>query len=354
MHLNDYACVIHFHSAYSFDGRTPISTIVAAARRSKIDVLMLTDHSTLRARDEGFEGWHHGTLLIVGEEIAPRFNHYLAFGLREALACAEKEPDLPPQTYINRVRTGGGMGFIAHPDHTGTPLFHVKHYTWTDWSVTDFTGMGIWDFMTDWQNSLSSHIRAILSYACPYLFLRGPSLSTLERWDLLTQERPIVAIGELDNHDTLRHVCGIPVPVFPFSRVFGLIRTHILLDEPLSGENRTDIAAILAALERGRAYVSLDHFRSPRGFSLSVSEEGQEATMGDNFILRRAAELRASLPHRSRISLIRNGTVIRQSIARELHATLHEPGVYRVEAALKAFGRYRPWVYSNPIYISRP
>ena len=148
MHLKDYAAVIHLHSAYSFDGRAPITAILDAARQGGIDVLMLTDHSTIRAREDGFEGWHDGILLIVGEEIAPRFNHYLAFGHRQAIACAEKQPDLTPQAYIDRVRDGGGMGFIAHPDHTGTPLFHVKHYPWTDWSVTGYTGMGIWDFMT--------------------------------------------------------------------------------------------------------------------------------------------------------------------------------------------------------------
>ena len=356
MHLKDYAAVIHLHSAYSFDGRAPITAILDAARQGGIDVLMLTDHSTLRAREDGFEVWHDGILLIVGEEIAPRFNHYLGFGHRQAIACAEaeKEPDLPPQAYIDRVRAGGGMGFIAHPDHTGTPLFHVKHYTWTDWSVTGYTGMGIWDFMTDWQNSLTGRIRAILSYAFPALFLRGPSPATLERWDRLTQERRVVGIGELDNHDSLWRSWEIPIPVFPFSRVFGLIRTHILLDEPLSGDGRADIATILSALSRGRVYVSFDHFRPAHGFSLILAEEGRKVTMGDEFILHRSAELRALFPHRARIRLIRSGKLFRQYTAKELCVTLHEPGVYRVEADLMAFGRYRPWIFSNPIYITRP
>jgi hypothetical protein len=353
MHLIDYAGIIHLHSAYSFDGRAKVAAILDAARQSGIEILLLTDHSTLQARGDGFEGWHDGVLLVVGEEIAPRFNHYLAFGLREAVACAEREPDLPPQTYINRVREGGGMGFIAHPDHTGTALFHVKHYAWTDWSVTGYTGIGIWDFMTDWQSGLSSRIRAVLSYVFPALFLRGPAAATLKRWDRLTQERRVVGIGELDNHDSLRRLWGIPIPVFPFSRVFGLIRTHILFEDPLSGDSRTDISALLETLGRGRAYVSLDHFRSASGFSLILTEGGRMATMGDEFILHRSAELRALFPHRARIRLIRNGVLVSQEIATELHVNLDEPGVYRIEADLKAFGRYRPWIFSNPIYVTR-
>jgi hypothetical protein len=179
MHLNDYTGVIHLHSAYSFDGRTPIAEILTAAQKSSIDFLLLTDHSILRARKDGYEGWHDGTLLIIGEEIAPRFNHFLAFGLSEPVACAENEPDLPPQAYIDHVQIMGGLGFIAHPDHAGTELFHVKHYPWTDWSVTGYTGLGIWDFMTDWQNSLTGYLRAILSYAFPAHFLRGPSPATV-------------------------------------------------------------------------------------------------------------------------------------------------------------------------------
>lgn len=353
MPLQDYAGVIHLHSAYSFDGRTRVPAILDAAAKCGIDILLLTDHSTLGARMEGFEGWQGGTLLAVGEEIAPRFNHYLAFGLQEAIGCAEREPDLPPQAYIDRVLDQGGIGFIAHPDHAGTSLFHVKHYPWTDWSVSGYAGMGIWDFMTDWQGSLSSRTRAALSYAFPALFLRGPSPATLERWDRLTQERPVVGIGELDNHDTLRRRWGIPIPVFPFSRVFGLIRTHFLIEKPLSGESREDLAAVLDALKRGRVYIALDHFRSASGFSLTLIEGERMATMGDPFILERSAQLRALFPHRARIRLLRNGALFRQEIGTEICVNLHEPGVYRIEADLRAFGRYRPWIFSNPLYVAR-
>ena len=76
--------------------------------------------------------------------------------------------------------------------------------------------------------------------------------------------------------------------------------------------------------------------------------------MGDGFILHRSAELRAVFPHRARIRLIRSGKLFHQHNARELRVTLNEPGVYRIEADLMAFGRYRPWIYSNPIYVTHP
>ena len=352
MELIAHAGAIHLHSAYSFDGRVPINEIIAAARQNGIDFLLLTDHATLRAKDEGLEGWHDGVLVVVGEEIAPRFNHYLAFGLSEPVSTLKDSPDIPPQAYIDRVQSQGGMGFIAHPDHEGAALFHVKHYPWTDWTVIGYTGLGIWDFMTDWQNSLSTHLRAILSYAFPAFFLRGPSAKTLERWDRLTQERRIVGIGELDNHDSLKQLLGINVSVFPFARVFSLIRTHVLTESPFSGNIRADIALLLGALKNGRVYVSLDYFRPATGFSLILTEEGRSATMGDAFPLAHSAELTIRVPHQARIRLIRNGALFRETTGTTLAVAIIESGVYRAEVHLKFLGRRRPWIFSNPIYVT--
>ncbi len=352
--LTDYAGVIHLHSAYSFDGRTPVAEILAAANKSGIDFLLLTDHGTLQARSDGWEGWHGRTLLIVGEEVAPRFNHLLAFQLPGSLISAEDPPEcLPPQAYLDRIRTRGGIGFIAHPDHEGSALFHVKQYPWTDWSVTGYTGIGVWDFMTDWQNSLTGYLRAALSYAWPALFLRGPSPNTLARWDRLSQERRIVGIGELDNHDTVSRIWRFKLSVFPFARVFRLIRTHVLTTGPLSGNNGSDIAAVFDALKNGRAYVALDHYRNSSGFSLLLAEEGRSATMGDEFILHHCAALTASVPYKARIRLVRNGGLFHQTTGKELSLMLCEPGIYRIEADLNVYGRYRPWIFSNPITVTR-
>lgn len=351
--LTDYAGVIHLHSAYSFDGRTPVPDILHAAEQSGVDFLILTDHGTLRAREEGLEGWHNGTLLIVGEEIAPRFNHYLVFQLSQSVARESETPGTAPQSYIDRVRRLGGMGFIAHPDHEGAALFHVKHYPWTDWSVSGYTGLGVWDFMTDWQKSLTGYLRALVSYAFPAFVLRGPSPQTLARWDRLAQERRVIGIGELDNHDSVRRFGGLNVSVFPYARVFRLIRTHLLTPGPFTGKSQDDIAMLFEALGKGRAYVALDYYRLSTGFAFVLEEEGRTATMGDTFALGRSATLRVSVPGRGRISVIRNGTLVHRTTAEALRLAVCDPGTYRIEVHRKVFGRYHPWIFSNPVYVHR-
>ncbi|MHB8771608.1 MAG: CehA/McbA family metallohydrolase [Syntrophales bacterium] len=353
MNLTDYTGVIHLHSGYSFDGRAPVAEIVAAANVSGVDFLLLTDHGTLQARADGWEGWQGRTLVIVGEEVAPRFNHLLAFQLARSLIAPEDPPEcLPPQTYLDRIRNQGGLSFIAHPDHQGCPLFHVKQYPWTDWSVTGYTGIGVWDFMTDWQNSLTGYLRAALSFIWPALFLRGPSPETLARWDRLSRERPVVGIGELDNHDTVMRIGGFALSVFPFSRVFRLIRTHLLTASPLSGDSPNDIAVVLDALGRGHAYVSLDSYCTAAGFSLLLREGDRSATMGDTFTLHHSAEFTATVPAKARIRLVRNGVLLHQTTGTELSLRLTEPGTYRIEADLRVYCRWRPWIFSNPVRVT--
>lgn len=348
MNLYDYSGAIHFHSIHSFDGRVPVADILDAASKNNLDYLMLTDHSTLAAKR--MEGWHGATLLIVGQEIAPRFNHYLAFEL-EAPIEMDENAEISPQTYIDEVNAGGGFGFIAHPDHEGTEMFHVKHYPWLDWSVTGYAGMGMWDFMTDWQSKLDRFPKNLLCYLFPAYFLEGPSRETLRRWDSLCREKRVAGIGELDNHDTIYGKGMLKIGIFPFERAFRFIRTHLLTEAPLEGNSGEDIKNLLWSLRMGRAYSALEYFRDAKGFSFSVSEGGREATMGDEFLLRERALLSIGVPEEGRISLLRDGEPFSGVTGKTLDVEIAERGVYRCEVCARNFGRYRPWIFSNPIYI---
>src|ERR687896_652548 len=83
--MHDLACVVHLHSTYS-DGTGTVREIARAARRARADVVLLTDHDTLEAKDRGEEGWYRDVLLLVGTEVSPRRrNHYLAFGIDRAI-----------------------------------------------------------------------------------------------------------------------------------------------------------------------------------------------------------------------------------------------------------------------------
>lgn len=349
----DYGGIIHFHSRYSHDGRASMAEIVQAARNSGVRYLLLTDHATLQARREGWEGWHDGVLVAVGQEIAPRYNHYLAFGIDEEYPVDEEDLG-PPGEYIDFVNRKGGFGFIAHPDHEGTDVFHVKHYPWIDWTVKGCAGISIWDFMTDWQASLTGTFRGLLSYAAPAYFLRGPRPVTLSRWDMLNRSSRLPGIGESDNHDTEKKFLGLRFSVFPFRRAFRFIRTHVVLKRPFEGDDARDIEILYGALRDGRSYVSLDVFEDPRGFSFTVHSKTGEATLGEDIALSGETLGSVELPARGKIRVVRSGRVILEETGRSLRFSLTEAGVYRVEVFLKRLRRWRPWIFSNPVYVRHP
>ncbi len=350
LQLYDYTGIIHFHSEYSYDGRVPIRDILDDASKSGIDFLMLTDHSCLTAKEKGLEGWHKNVLLIVGQEIAPRFNHYLAFGLDRPIEVDEDE-EITPQDIIDEVDRHGGIGFIAHPDHEGTEMFHVKHFPWTDWNVVNYTGIGIWDFMTDWQSSLINYPVALMSYLFPAFFLRGPRQVTLDRWDALNRQSKIVGIGELDNHDTPKKVLSLTLSVFPFKRAFRFVRTHVLTEEPLSGIADKDVSVILRALKRGRAYIAMEYFQEASGFQFLLSDGDTVATMGDSFTLKDKAVVSIRIPISARIRLIKDGRPCWENETAHAEVSIMSKGTYRVESFLKTWGKFRPWIFSNPIYV---
>jgi hypothetical protein len=372
----DYAGSIHFHSAYSYDARVPLPDILTDAALAGLHFAVVTDHFRLDARQDGYEGYYsaspgsprrppspdgRGTgaaegeaksvLLIVGEEISPRYNHYLALGTTKPVVVWKT--DINAQRMIDEVNRQGGFGFIAHPDHAGAPLIGSRAYPWIDWGVRGYAGVGIWDLMTDWSSSLVSSWSMIWSCLCPALALKGPQMKTLARWDELAQKGHCVAIGEIDNHGNRRTLFGIRHRLFPFNFAFRTIRTHVLLDKPLTKNTQEDIKTVLKALREGQSYVSLDIWNDPTGFSFSVYDEKNRAWPGGEFKRQGEAILEAKLPKPGRLRLIRDGRIVKEERKRSaLQWDVDLPGVYRVEAQQRIFGRWRPWIYSNPIWVT--
>ncbi len=83
----EYVGAIHIHSNYS-DGSGTVDEIIKTAQEVDLDYIVLTDHNTLRAKNEGKEGWHGNTFLLVGAEINDKQNqnHYLALGIEKTFS----------------------------------------------------------------------------------------------------------------------------------------------------------------------------------------------------------------------------------------------------------------------------
>jgi predicted metal-dependent phosphoesterase TrpH len=113
----DVSAIMHVHSTYS-DGTATVPELLDAARDAGAGVLVLTDHDTLQARRDGWQGWHDGVLLVVGHEISPRGGHLLALGTPTEVAHAGRaEAEL-----CREVAAVGGLAIAAHPFSEGSRM----------------------------------------------------------------------------------------------------------------------------------------------------------------------------------------------------------------------------------------
>lgn len=347
--LHDVACVIHLHSTHS-DGTGTVPEIAAAARHAGVDAVLLTDHDTLAAKEHGEEGWHGSALVLVGEEVSPAGrNHYLAFDVEEVMP----RKGVGPAEICAAVRDAGGFGFAAHPFSRGSNRFRrlAKGYPWTDIDCDGLAGIELWSYFNDTGERLRGLGEVVRFVARPERFVVHPPAENLASWDRLTRRRRVVAIGGLDAHQFGIRRRDRVLRVMGYRRSFRLLRTHALCERSLRGELVPDREAIYGALREGRCYLAMDALAPATGFAFWAEGSDGPVAMGQE---RKAADhvLRARLPRRATLRLVRDGELVSSDPgATELERRVSEPGVYRVEARLDAFGRERTWIISNPIYL---
>jgi hypothetical protein len=347
--LHDLAGVIHVHSLHS-DGTGTVAEIAAAAASNGLDYVLLTDHDTLAARQYGEEGRYGAVLVLVGEEVSPyRENHYLAFGIDRPIDHA----GLGPREIVARVNDAGGFGFLSHPFSRGSARFRraAGGMPWRDLEVAGYCGLELWSFVTDSGEKIGGIADVLRFVATPGRFVDHPPRANLETWDRICATRRCVAIGGIDAHQIgVRVGNHVPLRLMAYKRSFRYLRTHVLTEQPPTGDLDRDRQLVFEALQAGHAYIAMDALGSARGFRF-WAEGRQAASMGDELPGESVESLHVSLPQPARLRLIRDGHELASVRGTGLEHEVEGAGVYRVEAYREAHGRERTWILSNPIYL---
>jgi hypothetical protein len=345
---------LHMHTRYS-DGSGTHRDIARAAIKTGLDAVIVTDHNVLV---HGFEGYYkeksRRVLMLIGEEIHdqdrdPQKNHLLAFGVGRELATFADDPQL----LINKVREESGLAFLAHPDDPAAPLFNETDISWEDWSVRNYTGIELWNGLSELKTVIPTKLHALFLAFFPAFVAHGPISSTISKWDeLLGSGNRVVAIGGSDAHALHMSMGSLHRVIFPYEFHFRGINTHIFLTEPLTGDSSADRKLVYAAMGSGRAFVGYDLPSSTKGFRFTAQGREKPVIMGEEIPAKGGVTLQVKLPSPAEIRLIKDGQLLqkweRQAIC--THITT-EPGVYRIEAHRNYLGRKRGWIFSNPIYL---
>lgn len=353
---------IHVHSQYS-DGTGRIEDIAKAASEAGLDFIVLTDHNTLKPKEDGYERWINGVMVIVGYELNDinNENHYLTLGLDELIGTyrvlenGELGCELNAREYVRMVNEKGGIGFMAHPDERRHERGEIS-YPWTQWDAPaagKITGMEIWNHMSQWAEGTTSSNK-LERFVHPLKSISSPPAETLSKWDEFTLERRVTGIGGVDAHAFKKNLLGIiKVEVFAYKVLFKSIRTHVLLDSPIRANDEVcfsrDKASILTALRESRCFVSNYYRGDARGFRFYGEYDGEIFNMGETLsgVKSKKAKVKVEVPSASMVKLIHDGNKIDEfeGEAKEWETT--EPGVYRVECWKDGKG----WIFSNHIRV---
>ncbi len=341
---------IHMHSVFS-DGSGEVEEIARYAEEANLDYIILTDHNTLRALKEGYEGWYNNTLLLVGCEINDKHNenHYIALGINVAFSTR-----MSSKEYVKKVKDAGGIGFIAHPFEKRKHMIEHPPYPWTDWDSEDFTGIEIWNHMSEWMENLTEENK-YQAFIHPLRSIISPTKETLKKWDDLNIKRKVVGIGGIDAHAHKHNVLGfVEVEVFPYKVLFKSIRTHILIDEELPHNNDDNSmiktkGIIYAALKSGNCFFANDYRADSKGFRFFAEAGKNKYGMGELVDNSGKVKLIVSVPaQNAEIRLICNGELVESEVGTYAKFTADKPGAYRVEI----YHNKKAWIYSNHIRIN--
>jgi hypothetical protein len=347
----DVSAVVHVHSTYS-DGTATVPDLLAAARDAGADAVLLTDHDTLGARRDGWEGMHNGVFLLVGTEISPKQGHYLAFGVEKELPHAGRSAG----EIAAAVRAAGGIGFAAHPFSAGgqmlVPSLARRIALPHGWPALDepdsADGLELWSLTTDAAEGWRTPAEAWRWLRDPEAAVaQGPPAHHLRRWDELSARRRIPAIGGLDGHAPGIRIRGRVRSPLSHARTFGLLRTHLIAERALTGDADHDRETLGAALRAGSAWLHCPFVAPAEDACFWVEcADGTTVRMGGES-RGHSATLRLRLPHAADLQVLRDGSPWQVAHGSRLDLDLAKPGAYRVEARISE----RLWLLSNPIHL---
>jgi len=352
--MHEIVVNLHMHTRYS-DGSGAHKDLAQAAMQTGLDAIIVTDHNVLV---QGVEGYYRSgprrVLLLVGQEVHdqtrdPQKNHLLVFNANRDLATFAHDP----QRLVDAVREAQGMSFIAHPRDDEAQAFKEGDISWEAWDVTGFTGLELWNGLSEFKTYLKSKLHGIFYAYNPQFIGHGPYPEVLRKWDELTLTGVrIVAIGGSDAHAWPHSLGPLSRVIFPYEFHFKAVNTHLFISEPLTGDIAADRRLVYEAFENGRCFVGYDLPASTKGFRFSAQGREANAIMGEEIPAKGGVTLQIRLPESAQCRLLKDGQVI-QTWKRSQNCTYitTEPGVYRVEVRRRYLGRKVGWIFSNPIYV---
>jgi hypothetical protein len=386
--LSDFRCILHAHAEDSDHTGGTLPEMLADAKKAGVHAVLLTDHFRPPRDfiDGRWRGLKEGVLFIPGSEV----NGFLAYPSKSILA----RMDLKGRDFVDTVTADDGMIFLSHTEErrnhpvdglTGVEIYNRHYDAKRDKAGVLALALRLVDpkQVAELEASLRKFPDEVLAFQCDY-----PDVY-LTKWDDGTRKRRLTGVAANDCHhnqiltvkmvdaDTVRVGTNIDpddkmrvlrAAVFPTIREmtkgrkpgdvlvrldfdpyyhsFRNVATHVVAP-------KLDEASIRAALKAGHAYVAHDWMCDATGFRFEATLGGKVvAEMGDEVKLADGVKLTAKLPVPALVRVLHHGREVAKAEGKSaFEFAPTEAGAYRLEAWLELDGEWRPWIFSNPVYV---
>jgi hypothetical protein len=265
---------------------------------------------------------------------------------------------------VEDVHRLGGFGIAAHPDSARPAL------AWSDWKAP-IDGVEWINADSEWRNESRAALARVLF---DYVLRPAPALAsildrpvaTLQRWDSLGQQHPVIGIAGQDAHGGIgrgveeggsRRSALLGLPSYESS--FRSFSTRAVLERPLDSDASVGARQVLDAIEGGRTFTVIDAIATP-GFVDLRGWQGTSAPSHMGSTLPAAPSMiavDASMPAGAEMVVVGNGgEFVKTRDAHVATAIDAARGGFRVEVRVPHAPGVPPvpWLVTNPIYFLPP
>lgn len=355
------------HTERSHDAEGTLEEVGAAARRTKLDFVILGDHPG-PWMEEGARAFRPrvlaDVLVVPGLElVVAGTGRTLAVGLDTATALWEGSLE----ALTRRADSLGGFLSVVHPRSprarerwTGADAGTV--HAWESLDISEMARMSTGDI---W---LPHRVVSLLGGMAvgggqgtlARMWRNGTRTPALLSYDSARAVRPVALTGGLNHHPKAR----LGSLLFPhYEPFFRTVVNHVTVEGGLGGDPVEARGRLLNALRKGRLFVTLGDSDGARGFDVYGSNGGDPpAPMGGRTGWRPGSALHVQLPpdgpERTLVRLVGDGgrdLWLEVEGRDELAIPVESPGIYRVEVFRPGLplGPWRfdlrPWILSNPV-----
>ncbi len=337
-----YGGAIHIHTTES-DGTRTIEEVVELGQQVGLDFMLFSDHMTLSNQENGKEGFYDKTLVLVGYEHndLDDKHHYLLFNSPKVY-----DSTIEVAEFVAAGAEDKAIGFMAHPDEIRTRLSEYPPYPWIDWDVKGYTGIELWNQMSEWIEKLRKYNKLIMLFS-PRRSIVAPTERILKKWDEVNIERKVAGIAGVDAHAFPIKAGPITVEIFPYKVHFKTLRTYIILPEPMSDDFKTARKQIYNAFRNCNLYFANVRGGDAENFEFYALSNSTKVSSGGSINIESEVTLQVKLPSKATIRIIHNGKKIVETYSNILQYKTCESGIYRVEA----WQGKRGWIFSNHIRV---